>query len=65
MSSLAQAADQAVRTSAATRPPRIFPLILATGQPVMAMGGYLASFSGINDPDAQWVAVLSVIPFFR
>ena len=31
MSSLAQAADQAVRTSAATRPPRIFPLILATG----------------------------------
>jgi ABC-2 type transport system permease protein len=30
----------------------------------LAMAGYFASFSALNDPDAQWVAVLSVIPFF-
>ena len=30
----------------------------------LAIGGYFAAFTGLNDPDAQWVAVLSVIPFF-
>jgi len=30
----------------------------------LAVGGYLAAFSGLNEPDAQWVVVLSVIPFF-
>ncbi len=30
----------------------------------LAMGGYLASFTALNDPDAQWVAILSLIPFF-
>jgi len=29
-----------------------------------AIAGYFAAFSGLNDPDAQWVVVLSVIPFF-
>ena len=27
----------------------------------LAVGGYLAAFSGLNEPDAQWVVVLSVI----
>jgi ABC-2 type transport system permease protein len=30
----------------------------------LAIGGYLAAFAGLNEPDAQWVVVLSVIPFF-
>ena len=30
----------------------------------LAIAGYFAAFSGLNDPDAQWVVVLSVIPFF-
>jgi ABC-2 type transport system permease protein len=30
----------------------------------LAVGGYLAAFAGLNEPDAQWVVVLSVIPFF-
>lgn len=30
----------------------------------LAMGGYFASFAALNDPDAGWVAILSVIPFF-
>ena len=30
----------------------------------LAMGGYLASLTALNDPDAQWVAVLSIVPFF-
>ena len=30
----------------------------------LAMGGYFAAFTGLNDPDAAWVAVLSVVPFF-
>jgi ABC-2 type transport system permease protein len=30
----------------------------------LAIGGYFAAFTGLNDPDAQWVAVLSLIPFF-
>jgi len=30
----------------------------------LAMGGYLASIAGLNAPDAQWVAVLSLVPFF-
>ena len=29
-----------------------------------AMAGYFASFPALNDPDAGWVAPLSVIPFF-
>jgi ABC-2 type transport system permease protein len=30
----------------------------------LAIGGYFAAFTGLNDPDAGWVAVLSLIPFF-
>ena len=30
----------------------------------LAMGGYLSSFAGMNDPDAQWVSTLSIVPFF-
>lgn len=30
----------------------------------VAMGGYFASFAALNDPDAGWVAVLSIVPFF-
>jgi ABC-2 type transport system permease protein len=30
----------------------------------LAIGGYLAAFAGLNEPDAQWVVVLSLIPFF-
>ena len=30
----------------------------------LAMAGYFAAFTGLNDPDAQWVTILSVIPFF-
>jgi ABC-2 type transport system permease protein len=30
----------------------------------LAIGGYLAAFTGLNEPDAQWVVVLSLIPFF-
>lgn len=30
----------------------------------LAVGGYLAAFAGLNEPDAQWVVVLSIIPFF-
>ncbi|HEX7171953.1 MAG TPA: ABC transporter permease [Candidatus Limnocylindria bacterium] len=30
----------------------------------LAMGGYFAAFGGLNDPDAGWVQLLSVIPFF-
>ena len=30
----------------------------------LAMAGYFAAFTGLNDPDAQWVAILSVVPFF-
>ena len=30
----------------------------------VAMGGYFASFGALNDPDAGWVGILSVIPFF-
>jgi ABC-2 type transport system permease protein len=30
----------------------------------LAMGGYFAAFTGLNDPDAQWVGVLSIVPFF-
>jgi ABC-2 type transport system permease protein len=30
----------------------------------LAMGGYFASFAALNDPDAGWVGILSVIPFF-
>jgi ABC-2 type transport system permease protein len=30
----------------------------------LAMGGYLASFVALNDPDAGWVAVASLVPFF-
>ena len=29
-----------------------------------AMAGYFASFPALNDPDAAWVAPLSVVPFF-
>jgi ABC-2 type transport system permease protein len=31
---------------------------------VLAMGGYIASLGGLNDPDAGWVAALSQVPFF-
>jgi ABC-2 type transport system permease protein len=30
----------------------------------LAMGGYFAAFTGLNDPDAEWVGVLSLVPFF-
>jgi ABC-2 type transport system permease protein len=30
----------------------------------LAIGGYFAAFTGLNDPDAGWVGVLSLIPFF-
>jgi ABC-2 type transport system permease protein len=30
----------------------------------LAMGGYFAAFTGLNDPDAGWVQALSVVPFF-
>ncbi len=30
----------------------------------LAMGGYFASFSALNDPDAEWVSILSLVPFF-
>ena len=30
----------------------------------LAIAGYFIAFTGLNDPDAQWVVVLSVIPFF-
>ncbi|MGI8998384.1 MAG: ABC transporter permease [Candidatus Limnocylindria bacterium] len=30
----------------------------------LAMAGYFAAFSGLNDPDAGWVGVLSLVPFF-
>jgi ABC-2 type transport system permease protein len=30
----------------------------------LAMGGYFATFAGLNAPDAEWVKVLSLIPFF-
>ena len=30
----------------------------------LAIGGYFAAFTGLNDPDAEWVAALSLVPFF-
>jgi ABC-2 type transport system permease protein len=30
----------------------------------LAMAGYFASFAALNDPDAEWVALLSLVPFF-
>ena len=30
----------------------------------LAMAGYFASFTGLNDPDAGWVEALSLVPFF-
>jgi ABC-2 type transport system permease protein len=30
----------------------------------LAMAGYLASFVGMNDPDAGWVQVAALVPFF-
>ena len=30
----------------------------------LTMAGYFAAFSGLNDPDAGWVGVLSLVPFF-
>lgn len=30
----------------------------------LAVGGYFASFTALNDPDAEWVAILSLVPFF-
>jgi len=30
----------------------------------LSMAGYFASFTGLNDPDAGWVGVLSLVPFF-
>ena len=30
----------------------------------LAMAGYFASFTGLNDPDAGWVGALSLVPFF-
>ena len=30
----------------------------------LAIAGYFAAFTGLNNPDAQWVVVLSVVPFF-
>lgn len=30
----------------------------------LAIGGYFAAFTGLNDPDAEWVGILSLVPFF-
>jgi ABC-2 type transport system permease protein len=30
----------------------------------LAMAGYFAAFAGLNDPSADWVRILSVVPFF-
>jgi ABC-2 type transport system permease protein len=30
----------------------------------LAMAGYFVSFTAINDPDAQWVGGLAIVPFF-
>jgi ABC-2 type transport system permease protein len=30
----------------------------------LAMGGYFAAFAGLNDPNADWVRLLSLVPFF-
>ena len=30
----------------------------------LAIGGYFAAFTGLNDPNAEWVGVASIIPFF-
>jgi ABC-2 type transport system permease protein len=30
----------------------------------LAMAGYLISFVALNDPDGQWVAIASLVPFF-
>jgi ABC-2 type transport system permease protein len=30
----------------------------------LSMAGYFAAFGGLNDPDAAWVQLLSIIPFF-
>lgn len=30
----------------------------------LAIAGYFAAFTGLNDPDAGWVGVLSLVPFF-
>jgi ABC-2 type transport system permease protein len=30
----------------------------------LSMAGYFAAFGGLNDPDAGWVQLLSIIPFF-
>jgi ABC-2 type transport system permease protein len=31
---------------------------------LLAMGGYFAAITAINVPDAEWVALVSIIPFF-
>jgi ABC-2 type transport system permease protein len=30
----------------------------------LAMAGYFAAFTGLNDPDAGWVGIVSLVPFF-
>jgi len=30
----------------------------------LAMAGYFAAFAGLNDPNADWVRLLSLVPFF-
>jgi ABC-2 type transport system permease protein len=30
----------------------------------VALAGYFAAFAGLNDPDANWVVLLSLVPFF-
>ena len=30
----------------------------------LALAGYLISFIGLNDPDADWIALASLVPFF-
>jgi ABC-2 type transport system permease protein len=30
----------------------------------LAVGGYFAAFTGLNDPEADWVGMVSIIPFF-
>ena len=30
----------------------------------LAMAGYFAAFAGLNDPTADWVRLLSIVPFF-